>query len=215
MLTAFDDEELVGGFRLAVDFRGLAHIERLTGKPMPEVLPEFLGNGALTLKAKVMKGLMLRHYPEATLDEALSVLVSLDASVFDLIRRTFNVASEPSEASEATWDIATFLKEWIALGGSPSEFWQQTPRSYVVCMEGLASAATRAIDLAIANAWHTAMFGLGGYAGKLRDKSLSDFLTSRPETSEDRSRRLNHAEGIAFFHRLKAKGVPVDISRVN
>lgn len=76
-------------------------------------------------------------------------------------------------------------------------------------MEGMARAATRQVDLAIVTAWHTAIFGLSGYAGNLKGKHLSDFLTAQPKSD----RRLKHAEAIAFFHRLKAKGVPVEITR--
>jgi hypothetical protein len=72
MLT-FDDEEVVEGCRLAVDFRAIAHIERMTGKTMPEILPELFGACPISLKAQVVKGFLLRHYPDATLDQALSL----------------------------------------------------------------------------------------------------------------------------------------------
>jgi hypothetical protein len=81
-------------------------------------------------------------------------------------------------------------------------------------MEGMARAAMKQVDLAIITAWHTAIFGLSGYAGKLKGKSLSDFLPSASKQPAN-DRRLKHAEAIAFFHSLKARGVPVDISRVN
>ena len=98
MLASFDDEEIVEGCRLAVDFRALAHIERLAQKPMPEILSGLFGQCPLSLKAKVLKGLMLRHYPEATLDQAMSLMALVDASaLFGLIQRTFNVAKERSE----------------------------------------------------------------------------------------------------------------------
>jgi hypothetical protein len=74
-------------------------------------------------------------------------------------------------------------------------------------MEGAALAEKKRFDLAIVTAWHTAVFALNGYAGKLKGKSLSDFLTDKP------SRPASHAQGLAFFHRLKAKGVPVEITR--
>jgi hypothetical protein len=73
-------------------------------------------------------------------------------------------------------------------------------------MEGMALAAKRQHELAISNAWHTAVFALSGYGGKLKD--LSEYQ-NKP------SRNAKHAEAIAFFHALKARGVPVDISRVN
>ena len=73
-------------------------------------------------------------------------------------------------------------------------------------MEGAALAAKREYDLAIATAWHTAVFGLQGYAGKLKGKKLSDFLS-------EQKRPTRHAQAIAFFHSLKARGVPVSITR--
>jgi hypothetical protein len=96
------------------------------------------------------------------------------------------------------------------LGGSPSEFLKQTPKSFVICMEGMARAANRQSDLAIVTAWHTAIFGLTGYAGKLKGKKLSDYLTSDkpPEAA-----RTKHAKAIAFFHQLKARGFDVQITR--
>ena len=76
-------------------------------------------------------------------------------------------------------------------------------------MEGAALAEKKRFDLAIVTAWHTAVFALNGYAGKLKGKSLSDFLIDRPE----RQAGASHAQTIAFFHRLKAKGIPIDITR--
>jgi hypothetical protein len=73
-------------------------------------------------------------------------------------------------------------------------------------MEGMARAAKRASEMALFTAWHTAVFALSGYGGKL--KSLSEYL-DRPQLS------TKHAEAIAFFHSLKARGIPIDISRVN
>jgi hypothetical protein len=72
-------------------------------------------------------------------------------------------------------------------------------------MEGMARAAKRESEMALFTAWHTAVFALTGYGGKL--KSFAEYLA--PERS------TKHAEAIAFFHSLKARGVPVDISRVN
>jgi hypothetical protein len=76
-------------------------------------------------------------------------------------------------------------------------------------MEGAALAAKRQSDLATATAWHTAMFALAGYSGGLKGKRLSDYL------SPDETHLKKNAEAIAFFHKLKARGVPVDITRLN
>jgi hypothetical protein len=76
-------------------------------------------------------------------------------------------------------------------------------------MEGAALAERKRLDLAIVTAWHTAMFGLNGYGGKLKGKKLSDFLISGNEDQPV----SKHAQAIAFFHRLKSRGVPVEITR--
>lgn len=77
-------------------------------------------------------------------------------------------------------------------------------------MEGAALAATRAADLAIVTAWHTAVFALNGYAGKLKNKSLSDFLSSDFEKPQ----KSDAASAAAFFHGLKLKGYDVKTERV-
>lgn len=76
-------------------------------------------------------------------------------------------------------------------------------------MEGAARAAKKQLDVATFTAWHTAIFGLSGYAGKLKGKSLSDFLSD----PQPKQQSLQHAKAIAFFHRLQARGVPVSISK--
>lgn len=103
--------------------------------------------------------------------------------------------------------------EWVALGGSPAEFWGLTPRLYVTIMQGMARAANKRLDDALYTAWHTALFALNGYANKGKmagSKSLSDLLNDKPQ---DESHALQRAQGIAFFHRLKAEGVPIEITR--
>jgi hypothetical protein len=77
-------------------------------------------------------------------------------------------------------------------------------------MEGMVHAAQRQFELAISTAWHTAVFALNGYAGKLED--LSHYLGRAATTDEDREREEN-ARLIHFFHQMKARGVPVEISR--
>lgn len=80
-------------------------------------------------------------------------------------------------------------------------------------MEGAALAANRQIDMAIVTAWHTACFALAGYAGKLKDKRLSDFLTGKSDTSAADDQRMQNARAIHFFQSLKARGVDVEITR--
>jgi hypothetical protein len=57
-------------------------------------------------------------------------------------------------------------------------------------------------------AWHTGAFAVAAFAGKL--KPFKEYLADA-ETGDNR--RLQHAQAIAFFHRLKAKGLPVEITR--
>jgi hypothetical protein len=86
----------------------------------------------------------------------------------------------------------------------------ETPHSFINAMKGSALRRKRELDLGIYTAWHTAVFALGMYGGKLKGKTLSDFLSS-----DGPPRRSKSAEAIAFFHTLKARGVPVEITRLN
>lgn len=74
-------------------------------------------------------------------------------------------------------------------------------------MEGAALAEQKRIDLAMVVAWHTAVFALNGYAGKLKGKSLADFLSGSSNVS---ARRSQFADAHAFFGRLRAQGVPIE-----
>lgn len=156
--------------------------------------------------------LLRRHHGSMTMDQACGILLgehraAVLRAVFALLKRAMNLG-EPSEGgSDVKWSIESFLVEWVALGGSPAEFWQQTPRSFVAIMRGMARAAKRQADLVIVNAWHTAVFGLSGYSGKLRN--LSHYMGQ--ERSEEQ--RSKSAAAVAFFHSLKARGVPVEITR--
>lgn len=77
-------------------------------------------------------------------------------------------------------------------------------------MEGMARAANRNVDLAIVGAWHTAIFALTGYAGKLNGKKLSDFLSGAEPVNEQKSQ---NAKAIAFFLGAKARGFDVEVTR--
>jgi hypothetical protein len=70
-------------------------------------------------------------------------------------------------------------------------------------MEGRAQAAKRDVDLAILGAWHAVAFD--------RTKKLQK-LSAYLDTGKP-SQRASHAHAIAFFHRLKAQGLPVKITR--
>jgi hypothetical protein len=76
-------------------------------------------------------------------------------------------------------------------------------------MEGAAERRKSDIDLAMFTAWHTAVFALSGYRGKLKGKSLSDFL----QDGKPNQHSLQRARMHAFFQKLKMQGLPVEISR--
>lgn len=73
-------------------------------------------------------------------------------------------------------------------------------------MEGAALAAKNRLDVELFTAWHTAVFALNGYGGKL--KPLSEYLNREPDGPA-----LSNAKLIAGFHSLKARGFDVQISR--
>jgi hypothetical protein len=67
-------------------------------------------------------------------------------------------------------------------------------------MEGAALAARRQFDLAITTAWHTEAFA--------RTKKLPKLASLIGDHDGTKSAS---AQALAFFHGLKAKGVPVEI----
>lgn len=75
-------------------------------------------------------------------------------------------------------------------------------------MEGAALKAEREHDLAISQAWHTAIFALNGYGGKLNGKSLSDYI-GRKEAAKPSPL----AGAVAFFGYMKAAGMPIEVTR--
>lgn len=78
-------------------------------------------------------------------------------------------------------------------------------------MEGAAAKETKQYNLALFTAWHAARFALNGYAnkGKLAgSKSLADIMFKDNEQPSS-----NYAQALAFFHGLKARGFPVNITR--
>lgn len=75
-------------------------------------------------------------------------------------------------------------------------------------MEGAALRQEREYNQVISQAWHTAVFVLQGYSGKLKGKSLSDYLAGQNKPKPSKA-----AQAIAFFHAMKAAGLPVTITR--
>lgn len=50
------------------------------------------------------------------------------------------------------------MSQWAEEGFSPAEFWQQTPRSFLIIMEGRLRARRRRWEELVAQAWHTEAF---------------------------------------------------------
>jgi hypothetical protein len=76
----------------------------------------------------------------------------------------------------------------------------------IAALRGRQKANKAAAERDLLLAWHTGAFTGAAFNGNL--KSFDHY--SKPQTD---GRPLQHAQAIAFFHRLKAKGVPVEITR--
>lgn len=74
-------------------------------------------------------------------------------------------------------------------------------------MEGAQLKSEREYDLSIAQAWHAARFGALAQNGKL--KGLSNYISKQSS-----GKQSSMAGAIAFFHAMKAAGLPVTITRV-
>jgi hypothetical protein len=46
---------------------------------------------------------------------------------------------------DAPWSVARFFEEWVAAGLRPRDFWKETPRSFVIVMQGAAERDRRAM----------------------------------------------------------------------
>lgn len=83
---------------------------------------------------------------------------------------------------------------------------EETPRSFVHAMEGAALAEKKRYDLAFYGAWHTEAFA------RMEGRKLNQAFDAR-FAEQSSTPKLQNAKGIAFFHRLQARGFPVDITR--
>lgn len=73
-------------------------------------------------------------------------------------------------------------------------------------MEARARAAKRAGDLAVYQAWHTAVFGVRAYGGKL--KGLEKYLATPPRKAQTAD------DMLAAFQQLAARN-PISIRQIN
>jgi hypothetical protein len=95
----------------------------------------------------------------------------------------------------------------VKSGFDPEAFWRETPRSFVNAMEGAALRDKQQLDLAFWQAWHTEAFA------RMEGRDFKAALRNHFSRDDKSDQRLKNAEAIAFFHRLKARGVPVKITR--
>lgn len=220
----FNSEQRVefGGesLTLAIDFRTIDLIEESVGESMPAVMAKLSGDPPTGVAAKIVWAMLRRHHPDLKLDLVGALMLGPHRNVIaggmgELLSRAMNLGDEkPTEGGTVQWSLRNFLVEWVGLGGSPAEFWKQTPKSYVAVMEGMAKAASREVDIAITTGWHAAIFALSGYAGKLQGKSLSDYLISKPERPEKDEERLSNARLIHFFNSQIARGADIKVEKV-
>lgn len=93
----------------------------------------------------------------------------------------------------------------MAAGLNPTDFWQQTPKSFVAIMEGAARRQKREYELTVVGAWHAEAF-----ARQKRLKKLGDYLGDKPK-----ARRQTPEEMFAVIQQFKAGGAPMNIREVN
>lgn len=74
-------------------------------------------------------------------------------------------------------------------------------------MEGAAERKKEQVDLAFFQAWHTEAFA------RMEGRDFKNALSKHFSREDGGSKAVRHAEAIAFFHRLKARGVGVSITR--
>jgi hypothetical protein len=85
----------------------------------------------------------------------------------------------------------------------PSEFWEQTPRSFVAIMDARARAAKRESDAALSLAWH-----IEAFARQKRLKPLREMLGIKPKAQTT-------DEMLAVFRQIAGKGVPMNFKQIN
>lgn len=73
-------------------------------------------------------------------------------------------------------------------------------------MEGAAERTKRQADLAFWTAWHVEAFA------RMEGRDFKQALKDR-FADEETSAANSHVQAIAFFHGLKARGVPIEITR--
>jgi hypothetical protein len=112
MLTAFYDEEIISvgedTLTLAIDFRAIDFIEHIAGEsgtitPMPNVVAMlFADPPPLSLAGKVLRGLLLRHHEDVSLDQCAGLMFGehgnrVARAMFGLITRAMNLETPKEE----------------------------------------------------------------------------------------------------------------------
>lgn len=108
MLKAFYHEQAVevegSTLRLVIDFGALDAIESLTGKGFDGTVQELTrADPPMSLQARVVWGLLRRHHPEVSLDQATTLLFGdtgklVGIAMGQLIAAAFSPDDEPAEA---------------------------------------------------------------------------------------------------------------------
>lgn len=89
---------------------------------------------------------------------------------------------------------------WVEAGFPPDTFWKQTQRSFSNSLTGVAKHR-------ITSAWHIGVMSGLAYAGKLR--ALEDYL---PGPANEGTKGA--AQALGFLFKLKRKGIPMTIEKI-
>jgi hypothetical protein len=92
-------------------------------------------------------------------------------------------------------------------GQMADAFWRQTPASFDAVMRGVIAARKAQGESDMALAYQVAAFNAAGRAGKL--KSLSHY-----QSKASRKVAQTPAEMLEVFRQFKARGVPMNIRRI-
>lgn len=97
------------------------------------------------------------------------------------------------------------MTAWCEQGLPPSDFWQQTPRTFLAIMRGRALAAKSEYELALYQAWHGEAFAR---AKKL--ESLKHYLPS-----EGAGEPVQPEVILDAMMTMQAHGVPMNIRKLH
>jgi hypothetical protein len=147
------------------------------------------GSCPLNVSAKVLWGLLLRHHQDhgrrgCGADVWRRHRAAVNDAISGLFEEAFNFGpsdERSTSGSKIEWSIKAFLIEWVRLGGSAFRVHSSNAADPMSRLwRGWPPLQRGSWTSGIVTAWHTAVFALSGYSGKL--KPLSEFLSSKPES---------------------------------